>query len=157
MSNTSIHPFYHFYFTTFDPTTLLLTVLSCIFTPKSLLDLIVPTPARPLPPLEAALVYQTAGLYGFMGIMFAVLLRSTNDIKVWRIVEGATLAVDVSLLGVLLVVLDMQGRLGLGEWRASEIVNAGFVVWCVILRASFLMGVGVGEDKGDGSEWKKVV
>jgi hypothetical protein len=72
-------------------------------------------------------------------------LRASQDAKVWRIVQAATLAVDVSFIGIMLGALKMQGRLGTwGEWRGIESFNLGFTVMIALGRIAFLMGIGEG-------------
>jgi hypothetical protein len=105
---------------------------------------VVPEPLPPVDALLSTLLHQCAALYGFMAVMFAVLLRATSDRKVWRIVQTATLAVDVSLLVGGLVNLEQQGRLELSKWRGIDWVTISFTVWVGIVRVCFLMGVGKG-------------
>jgi hypothetical protein len=140
-----INTFYLLWFTYFDPLVLFLTVASCILTPSIALEMLVPASVSPYDPLQAPLMWHLAPLFGFMGIMFGVLLRASQDAKVWRIVQAATLAVDVSFIGIMVGALEMQGRLGTwGEWRGIERFNLGFTVMIALGRIAFLMGIGEG-------------
>jgi hypothetical protein len=146
MPQPYLHSFYRIWFTTIDPTILLFTSLTCIFSPATILSTFLPPAVEAYSPLShGPLLHQSAALYGFMGVMFAVLLRASPDPKVWRIVQTATLGVDVALLGVMYGALKQQGRLGLGMWETGDWFNAGFTIWVAVIRGAFLMGVGGGE------------
>jgi hypothetical protein len=81
------------------------------------------------------------------------LLRASPDPTVWRIVQGATLVVDFSLMAVMAVALNMQGVLGEPQkWRSIEQFNMGFTAVIAVGRIAFLMGVG-----GNGAATKKRV
>jgi hypothetical protein len=146
MPQPHVNTFYRVWFTWVDPIVLLLTLCTCIFNKTETLKLIVPEPLPPIDALLSSLLHQAAALYGFMALMFAVLLRASSDPKVWRIVQAATLAVDVSLIVVGLVNLEQQGRLSLEMWRGIDWVNILFTVWVGLIRIGFLMGVGGGND-----------
>lgn len=138
-----INTFYLLWFTYFDPLVLALTVVSCLLSPSASLEMLVPSSISPYDPMQAPLMWHIAPLFGFMGIMFGVLLRASQDPKVWRIVQAATLAVDISLIAIMLGALEMQGRIWVwGEWRSIERFNLGFTVVIALGRIAFLMGVG---------------
>ncbi|CAO2655519.1 Nn.00g043220.m01.CDS01 [Neocucurbitaria sp. VM-36] len=154
MTKPHVHTFYRVWFTWVDPITLFFTVLGCIFAPGDALELLVPSFLSPFQPLQAALIHQTAALYGFMAIMFGVLLRISPDPKVWRVVQAATLFVDISLLVTMYFALKLQGRLETDKWRGIEWFNSLFTIWVAVVRIAFLMGVG-GED-GSSANAKKI-
>lgn len=81
-----------------------------------------------------------------MGLVFAFVLRASSEPKVWRIVQASTLLVDVSLIVIMAVSLEMQGRLSTAEWRPIEWVNMVFTALVAVGRVAFLLGVG--ETKG---------
>jgi hypothetical protein len=123
MVQPHIHPFYRLWFTWIDPLTLILTSTTCFLEPAAALELTVPAEVSAFVSAQAALLHQTGILYLFMGTMFAVLLRASPDPKVWKIVQAATLNVDVALIATMFVSLEKQGRPGLERWRgllASE-------------------------------------
>jgi hypothetical protein len=153
MPQPHINNFYRIWFTWFDPIVLGLTVYSCIFTPADALEMLVPKHVSPLIPEQLPLMYNQAPWCAFMGIIFAVLLRASPDPTVWRIVQGATLVVDFSLMAVMAVALNMQGVLGEPQkWRSIEQFNMGFTAVIAVGRIAFLMGVG-----GNGAATKKRV
>lgn len=88
------------------------------------------------------LLHQSAALYGFMGIIFAVLLRASPDPKVWKIVQAATLGVDISLLITMYLMLAQQGRLETKAWRGGDWSNIGLTVLVAVIRTAYLMGIG---------------
>jgi hypothetical protein len=138
-----INTFYLLWFTYFDPIVIFLTIISCIASPSASLEMVVPSTISPYDPMQAPLIWHMAPLFGFMGIMFGVLLRASQDPKVWRIVQAATLAVDISLIVIMLGALEMQGRMRVfGEWRGIERFNLGFTVAIALGRIAFLMGIG---------------
>lgn len=143
MTHPHIHPFYRFWFTIVDPIFLLLTVLKCIFAPAAVLEILGPPSIEPYSPLShGPLLHQAAALYGFAGIIYAVLLRASPDPKVWRMVQAATLGLDCALLAIFFNVFRLQGRLDVGTWHGRDWFNIGFTVWVGIIRAAYLMGVG---------------
>ncbi|KAF1831753.1 hypothetical protein BDW02DRAFT_571727 [Decorospora gaudefroyi] len=142
MPHPDINPFYRIWFTWIDPLCLLCSVSTCFLNPAAALEMLTPPHILPFRPEHAALIYQCGILYGFMGIILGVLLRASPDIKVWRVVEAATLTVDVALVVAQLVELGQQGRLALGEWRGIDVFNLVFTVWVAGVRGAFLGGVG---------------
>ena len=146
MPQPHVHIFYRIWFTWVDPIVIGCTVFGCIFTPNDALEMLVPGPLPPVDALQSALLHQAAALFGFMGIMFGVLLRASSDPKIWRIVQAATLAVDVSLIATMFAGLEKQGRLDTAEWRGIEWLNLGFTVWVALIRVGFLSNLG-GQDE----------
>jgi hypothetical protein len=148
MSPTPIHPFYRTWFTTIDPLMLVSTIVMCVFAPDKFLALLVPPSMRAYDPVaHDPLIHQTAALYGFMGAMYAVLLRASNDRAVWRIVQGATLAADVALLAALYALLARQKRLDVTAWNFVDWFSAVWPVFCAATRVAYLLGVGEGKGR----------
>lgn len=151
MPQPHINTFYRIWFTWFDPLVLLLTIISSIANPAGFLEMLAEPAIAPYIALShGPLIWQCAPLYGFMGLIFAFLLRASPDPKVWRIVQAATLVVDVSLVVILVAALRMQGRLAVGMWRPIEWVNVVFTTLVGVGRVAFLLGIG--ELKGAGAK-----
>ncbi|KAJ8110579.1 hypothetical protein OPT61_g6618 [Boeremia exigua] len=147
MPQPHLHSFYRIWFTIVDPTVLFLTVLTCIFSPATILETVVPPSIETYNPLtHGPLLQQSAALYGFCGIIYGVLLRASPDPKVWRIVQAATLGVDISLLAVLYNLLRLQGRTDVSTWHGGDWFNMLFTVWVALVRVGFLLGIGGHED-----------
>ncbi|KAF2626290.1 hypothetical protein BU25DRAFT_459434 [Macroventuria anomochaeta] len=148
MPQPHVHSFYRTWFTTVDPIVLFFTVLTCIFSPATILETVVPRSIEPYNPLtHGPLLHQAAALYGFCGIIYGVLLRASPDPKVWRIVQAATLGVDISLLATLYNLLRLQGRTDLSTWHGGDWFNMLFTVWVALIRIAFLLEIGGSEDK----------
>ncbi|KAF1845008.1 uncharacterized protein K460DRAFT_365923 [Cucurbitaria berberidis CBS 394.84] len=152
MTKPHVHTFYRAWFTWVDPIVLFFTILACIFTPADVLNTVVPADLAPLQRFHECLFHQSAALYAFMAIMFAVLLRASPDPKVWRVVQAATLLVDVALLATMYGALKQQGRLETTKWRGGDYFNFLFTVWVAVVRIAFLMGIG----GADGGNSKKI-
>lgn len=143
MPQPHTHSFYRIWFTTVDPTVLFFTVLACIFSPATILETVVPPSIEAYNPLtHGPLLQQSAALYGFMGIIFGVLLRASPDPKVWKIVQAATLGVDLSLLATLYNLLRLQGRAEITTWHGGDWFNLLFTAWVALIRIAFLLEIG---------------
>lgn len=147
MACKNIHNFYRVWFTSVDPLLLAFLTYTLVFTPDVMMDSLIPTSMSVPNPDHAFLFHQLAALYGFLTLMLAVLLRSTSDLKVWNIVIGAVLMIDVALLTSLYVSLDHQGRLGLVHWRAQDWFNWIITGFVAVVRVIFLAGVGVSKNE----------
>ena len=148
MPQPYVHSFYRIWFTTVDPIVLFFTVLTCIFSPATILETVVPRTIEAYNPLtHGPLLHQAGALYGFCGIIYGVLLRASPDPKVWKIVQAATLGVDISLLATLYNLLRLQGRTDVGTWHGGDWFNMLFTVWVALIRIAFLLEVG--SEKGD--------
>jgi hypothetical protein len=83
-----------------------------------------------------------------MGAMFAVLLRASSDQKVWTIVQGSTLVVDIALLATLYTLLVQQGRLDVKLWNGLDWFNVIFPSWVTLIRVAYLLGIGDAVESG---------
>ena len=72
-----------------------------------------------------------------------VLLRYTNDIQIWKILEAAVLIYDFSLLYSNYYALAQQGRLSFGALRLEDWGAIAITAQAVIVRTAFLLGVGL--------------
>ncbi|KAJ4993427.1 hypothetical protein SVAN01_00975 [Stagonosporopsis vannaccii] len=152
MSQPWVHTFYRIWFTTVDPTVLFFTVLTCIFSPATILETVVPPSIESYNPLtHGPLLHQAGALYGFCGIIYGVLLRVSPDPRVWRIVQAATLGVDISLLATLFNLLKLQGRTDISTWHGGDWFNMLFTVFVALIRVAYLLNVG-----GDSNTAKKI-
>lgn len=98
-------------------------------------------PQAALPPSVEATVLLTI-LSGFFWAL--ILLRARpNDLAAWNSVQAGTLIVDIHLLFTLTKVLGLDPRM----WKPKEWLNVVFTAWVAVLRAAFLLGVGVKKSK----------
>ncbi|KAI7764638.1 hypothetical protein LZL87_003843 [Fusarium oxysporum] len=144
MSELNVNNFYRIWFTWVDPLTVLPTVYALIFTPEFILDGLIPLSMSAYNPDHAFLFHQLAALFAFVAIMLAVLLRISSDIKVWRVVIGGVLLIDIAILLSVFVSMKQQGRSELSMFRWQDWGNYLFTGWVAVVRALFLAGVGVG-------------
>ncbi|SPJ73209.1 uncharacterized protein FTOL_02939 [Fusarium torulosum] len=137
MSHVKIHSFYRIWFTCVDPLVLIPTAYSLIFTPEFMLDGLIPVSMSAYNPDQAFLFHQLAALYLFIGIMLGVVLRVSSDIKVWRVIIGAVLMVDITILVSVNVSMKQQGRSELSQFRWQDWGNYLFTGWVALLRAAY--------------------
>lgn len=132
--------FYRIWFTWVDPIIAGHAVYMDFFTPDTVLNAFIPD--SPRNPAHDMLFHQMGGGMLHIAFVSAVLLRYTSDVKVWRIVQGGILLVDLVGLGSLWHTLGRQGRRHPAGWRFEDwacVVILGFVT---LLRLSFLAGLG---------------
>ena len=117
------------------------------------------TAAGTLPTLSSThsvILSQLANLYLLFALNEGLVLRATNDRRVWRTLLFGLLVAD---LGHLWSCRAVAGLADSGDWslywqawRWNRMYwgNLGFVYLGATMRACFLMGVGLGASKGKG-------
>lgn len=143
MALPKIHAFYRFWFLWLDPIILVATVYALVFTPQVMLDALAPPPLSAYNPYQGFLLHQLAALYAFVAIVLGGVLRTSQDIQVWRVVILAVLVVDVAMLASNYASLKQQNRLSLGAMRSADWSNVLFTGLVTAIRIFFLAGVGV--------------
>lgn len=78
------------------------------------------------------------------GFISAVLLRYSNDIKIWRIVQFACFLVDIAYFWAVYEALSVQDRLNMKMWRAEDWGSVLVTGIATIFRMVFLTGMGLG-------------
>jgi len=92
---------------------------------------------------ESIILYQLANLYLVFALNEALVLRATNDVRVWSVFLFGLLVADFGhLASVTGVGLEVYWRFW--EWNSMYWGNLGFVYVGATMRACFLMGVGFG-------------
>ena len=89
------------------------------------------------------------------GFISAVLLRYTQDIRIWHIIEIGLLITDFAYFPAVYGALKSQGRVLPETWRAEDwgsLVVTGMVT---LVRLAFLARVGFTDEDGDGKEKKE--
>ncbi len=139
-STPAIPAFYRIFFTYIDPLVASWGAYMDFFTPDTVLNSFVPNSARN--PAHDMLFQQLGG--GLLNIAFlsAVLLRYTNDVKIWKIVQLGILIVDVVGLYSLWDGLGRQGRLDPRGWRGEDWGCVGITGFVTVLRMMFMAEVG---------------
>ncbi|KAI4928643.1 hypothetical protein J4E85_005261 [Alternaria conjuncta] len=107
----SIPAFYRIFFTYLDPIICAWGATMDFFMPTVVLSSHIPSPTPDIG--HAMILKQRGGGMLNFGIMSAVLLRYTNDMNVWRIVQLSCFVVDLAYYWAVWEVLAKQGRLSL--------------------------------------------
>ncbi|KAF2092040.1 hypothetical protein K490DRAFT_31146 [Saccharata proteae CBS 121410] len=136
---------YRTFFLFLEPVSALAGAYYAHFCPLTYLELThrpsAPDPAH-LPPATAIVLTQLANLYLLFAINEAVVLRSTNDLGVWKALLLGLLIADfghlysVSSLGPSVYYDYMR-------WNAIDWGNVGFVYLGATMRLAFLSGIGL--------------
>lgn len=101
---------------------------------------------------ESIVLYQLANLYFVFALNEALVLRATNDVRVWKVFLFGLLLADFGhLASVAPLGLDVYYRFW--EWNSMYWGNLGFVYAGATMRSCFLLGVGfAGQRKVSGSK-----
>lgn len=146
---------YRLLFLYLEPTAAFAATLMAHFTPSFYLAVMSPhsAPSNYHPGLQI-IFDQVAACYFLFGWIEAVVLRSTNNLKVWEAVLLGMLICDVlHLYGAWLAMGSLFWDLG--AYRGVDWITVGSLVGLVVARTAFLMGVGSNE-KGMAGKGKKV-
>lgn len=143
----SVHRFYKIWFKWLDPLVLAPTVYTTIFKPEVMLDSFIPARLSSYNPDQGFLLHQIAALFSFVAIVEGGVLRATNDLKVWRVVNAGVLVVDLAMLASLYVSLKQQDRLSFEHMRGADWGNFAFTSLVTCIRLSFLSGLGVSDEE----------
>ncbi|KAM5344152.1 hypothetical protein ACJ41O_012689 [Fusarium nematophilum] len=97
------------------------------------------------PPTEELkpFVYQIGGMGMSFLCLFVLLLRYTNDVNVWKIVQFAIILADFTMLTSMYVAMRLEGRFAVSDWRWEDWFGGVITVVCTIVRVLFVLGVGV--------------
>ena len=106
-------------------------------------------------PLTYPIYAQLAGHLLLFAWLQAVLLRSTDDLKVWKIVLAGIALCDVLHLWGSLEVLGLRGFWDVRTWRWEDWVSLGMLWGPGAMRVMFCAGVGLGKEERDGKKEKE--
>ena len=143
-----VSPFYRIWFTTIDPIISLSGIYLNIFNPTTILSSYSPIYASPRSETILLLDTVAAFLAGLVYLEVVLLRVKAADMVVWRAVQAGQLIVDLGMLAAFTRALKVQGRMGIGNWRAEEWGNYGITAGVAVIRVLFLTGVGIGRKKG---------
>ncbi len=115
--------------------------------PDTYLNSFIPSTMTVRNPMHDMLFHQLGASYFFVATSQAILLRYTNDLGVWKILNGCLLGWDVILLYGLWSGMQMQGRLDPAEWRFEDWSAVIPTVFMTVVRASIVAGLGLGKVK----------
>lgn len=103
----------------------------------------VPSSIAPWNPYFNFTLQQLGGALLMLAFIDTVLLRYTEDVNVWKIIQAAVLIYDGSLLYSNYYALKQQGRLSLGALRVEDWGAIAITAQAVVVRVAFLVGVGL--------------
>jgi hypothetical protein len=145
---SNIPAFYRFYFRWSDPAICLWGAYMDFFTPAFDFHAFVPESISPYNPYFDTILQQLGGSLLMLAVIDIVLLRYTNDINIWKILQLAVLVYDSTLLVSIYYSLGQQGRLSLSALRWEDWGGIVITAQAAVVRSLFLLGVGLGSSKG---------
>ncbi|KAI5475486.1 hypothetical protein MNV49_001341 [Pseudohyphozyma bogoriensis] len=146
MSTSRIPLFYRVLFKYIDPPMPLFGLVAYTSYPSFILSGFVSSPILPPAPETTLLLYAMAGFYGALMSLQILLLHFAhpNDVRTWKILQGATVFVDVGMVAGFLKALDGQGRWwDLTRWRGDEMNQIVGNAVLGLIRLAFVLGVGL--------------
>jgi hypothetical protein len=150
---------YQAFFLWIEPFFTLIGAFYAFFLPKTYLDMTRATPTADVSaPSVAALVAlrQLGNLYLAFAINEAVVLRATNDRRVWQALLLGLLIADFGHL-YSLYPLGLDIYYGVMKWSPMDWGNIAFVYCGATARICFLMDVGLGGEKKSKTRGRKSI
>lgn len=146
----AIPSFYRFFFTIIDPMICIWGAYMDFFDPRMVLSSHILADTPDIGHIMI-LAQRGGGMLNF-GFISAVLLRYTQDPKIWHIVEIANLIVDFTYFPAVFGALRAQGRVLPETWRAEDWGSLAITGFVTLVRLAFLARVGF---KDEDEEEKK--
>ncbi|OAL53675.1 hypothetical protein IQ07DRAFT_316148 [Pyrenochaeta sp. DS3sAY3a] len=145
MAPPGVNAFYYHFFATVDPFFSLVFTYLYFFAPQAILDPAVPrtSPYATITPAHTYLLHQAGGAFATFAFLMVFLQRHSDDIGVWKLIQGSIILTDVATLYSLLKAIE-----SFGEVRSEAATNVVLVLIIMGIRGLFVAGVGVGETKG---------
>ncbi|KAL4731429.1 hypothetical protein ACLX1H_000395 [Fusarium chlamydosporum] len=141
-----IHPIYTLWFLWVDPALTLVGMWVNFFDHKLAMQAFFVN--YPLDAHFSPYLYQIGGMGTSYLILMCTLLRYTHDIYIWKMVQGAILPADFTMLTAIYIGMKMEGNLGLANWRWEDWFSVIVTGICTILRIGFVLGFGVNDTRG---------
>jgi hypothetical protein len=142
----SVSVVYRIFLLYVEPLSTIVGAFYAHFLPRTYLELTdalsAPNFDKPLPTSTAVVLTQLANLYLLFALNEGLVLRATNDLKVWRVLLFGLLLAD---FGHLYSVHELGHHVywRFWTWNAIDWGNVGFVYLGATLRIAFLSGLGV--------------
>ncbi|KAI8712080.1 hypothetical protein NCS52_01473300 [Fusarium sp. LHS14.1] len=143
-----IHPIYRAWFLWVDPILTLAGMYGNLFAHDLAVEAFLPS-YRLTEELKPFL-YQIGGMGTSYLVLLVFLQRYTHDVVVWKILHFAILWADFTMLRSLYVAMRLEGILAISNWRALDWFSIVVTGICTVLRALFVLGVGVKATGGKG-------
>ena len=148
----AIPAFYRLYFHWSDPAICLWGAYMDFFTPAFVSNAFLPKEQQPWNPMFNFTLQQLGGALLMLAVIDILLLRYTEDVGVWKILQAAVLVYDLSLLYSNYDALGMQGRLSLEGLRWEDWGGIFISAQAAVVRTAFLLGVGLGKEEKGGKK-----
>ncbi|KAF2112391.1 hypothetical protein BDV96DRAFT_497782 [Lophiotrema nucula] len=130
---------YHFLLTWFEPFAALNGAFLCVFWPSMFLYTFTTVKYRP----DHQIMFdQLAATYIFFAFIEAVVLRITNELKVWKAIVFGILLCDVVHLYGAWGIMGTESFLNPSTWRPEEWINFSLLYGPGLLRICLLLEVG---------------
>ncbi|KAH7136083.1 hypothetical protein B0J11DRAFT_178284 [Dendryphion nanum] len=147
MTNTSIPAFYRLVFLYIEPISTLVGAIHAHYFQHEYLGLThaasAPLPGSAIPISTSIVLTQLANLYLLLCINEALLLRATQDLKVWKTFLFGLLVADVGhLYSVSPAGLAIYWQFW--SWNAIDWGNIAFVYFLILVRIALFAGLGFG-------------
>ncbi|KAF2630899.1 hypothetical protein BU25DRAFT_334805 [Macroventuria anomochaeta] len=151
-ASRTIPSFYRIFFTIIDPIICLWGAYMDFFDPRMVLSshILADTPDTG----HIMILKQRGGGMLNFGFMSAILLRYTQDIKIWHIVEIGLLMTDLAYFPAVYGALKSQGRVLPETWRAEDWGSLVVTGTVTLVRLAFLARIGFADDD-EGTQMKK--
>ncbi|KAF2433112.1 hypothetical protein EJ08DRAFT_658386 [Tothia fuscella] len=154
----SVSIIYRVFLLYIEPLSTIIGAFYAHFLPRTYLELThapsAPASNSSLPTSTTVVLTQLANLYFLFAINEGLVLRATNDLKVWRILLFGLLLAD---FGHLYSVHELGHQVywQFWTWNAMDCGNVGFVYLGAAIRIAFLSGVGIGAGTPMSSGFQK--
>jgi hypothetical protein len=139
--------FYRIVLLWYEPIAAGLGIYLTLAAPDAYLNSFIPSTLAVRNPLHDMLFNQLGAAFFYVATSQAILLRYTNDIGVWKILNGCLLGWDIILLYSFWNGLWMQGRLAPGNWRSEDLSALIPTMFMTVVRAAVVAGVGLRTSK----------
>lgn len=111
--------------------------------PPSLLQ----NPDTVINPAQVLVFNQFGAFCIFTFLLSVFMLRSTNDMSIWKMYEGSKCVVDIIVVRLITLEYLRQGRLSPTTWTFEDWFSLPITAWCAVLRACFVAGIGMGKNR----------
>lgn len=126
-----------------EPNLLLISYIPATIPNPTAPTQLLPNPNAVVNPAHTMIFNQLAGFFILTFTLSAFMLRSTNDLSVWKFYQGAISVVDIIILAATAVEYSHQGRLAPDTWRPEDWFSVLVTAGCAVLRIAFVLGIGL--------------
>lgn len=128
-----------------DPAVLAWAVYMDFFTPEVVFNAFVSKSISTRNPYQDFCLDQLGGASLMLAIIDIFLLRYTEDVHIWKILQTAVLTYDCALLYSSFHALAQQERLSASSWRFEDWGCIIITFQAMVVRTLFLLGVGLAQ------------